>query len=324
MVPLGALTTIHPDTGPSLITLYNLYPAATVIGLPAPGVSSGQALSLMDQIANAVLPPGTGYDWTAMSYQEKQVGGQIYVVFALAIVLVYLCLAGQYESWITPLAVILSVPLALLGPSLALGVTGLANNLYTQIGIVLLIALVGKERHPDRRSRARASCRGPFHHRRGGRGGAHAIPANPDDLVRVYAGRGATADLAGSGRRGPGIVGPVGVQRHDRLDLPRSAVRAIDVRGDAAAGGMVAAQQAAAGDCAAGIADPRRGGLTRPVAGPRTMRREAGSLQACNQPISGTLSISTKSWIASGHVRRTRRFLNTSVLLQRSDMPTPI
>ena len=144
MVPLGALTTIHPDTGPSLITLYNLYPAATIIGLPAPGVSSGQALSLMDQIANAVLPPGTGYDWTAMSYQEKQVGGQIYVVFALAIVLVYLCLAGQYESWITPLAVILSVPLALLGPSLALGVTGLANNLYTQIGIVLLIALAAK------------------------------------------------------------------------------------------------------------------------------------------------------------------------------------
>lgn len=79
-----------------------------------------------------------------MSYQEKLVGGQIYVVFALAIVLVYLCLAGQYESWIAPLSVILAVPLALLGPAIALGGLGLANNLYTQIGIVLLIALAAK------------------------------------------------------------------------------------------------------------------------------------------------------------------------------------
>jgi hydrophobic/amphiphilic exporter-1 (mainly G- bacteria), HAE1 family len=144
MVPLGALVTIHPVIGPALITLYNLYPAATLIGLPAPAFSSGQAMSLMEEIANRVLPPGTGYDWTAMSYQEKVVGGQIYIVFALAIVLVYLCLAGQYESWIAPLAVILAVPLALLGPALALGGLGLANNLYTQIGIVLLIALAAK------------------------------------------------------------------------------------------------------------------------------------------------------------------------------------
>ena len=144
MVPLGALVTIHPVVGPALVTLYNLYPAATLIGLPAPAFSSGEAISLMEEIAGRVLPPGTGYEWTAMSYQEKAVGGQIYVVFALAIVLVYLCLAGQYESWIAPLSVILAVPLALLGPALALGGLGLANNLYTQIGIVLLIALAAK------------------------------------------------------------------------------------------------------------------------------------------------------------------------------------
>jgi hydrophobic/amphiphilic exporter-1 (mainly G- bacteria), HAE1 family len=144
MVPLGALVTIHPIIGPALISLYNLYPSSSIIGLPAQGFSSGQALSLMEEIANKVLPPGTGYEWTAMSYQEKVVGGQIYIVFALAIVLVYLCLAGQYESWIAPLAVILAVPLALLGPATALGSLGLANNLYTQIGIVLLIALAAK------------------------------------------------------------------------------------------------------------------------------------------------------------------------------------
>ncbi len=144
MVPLGALVTIHPVVGPALISLYNLYPSSSIIGLPAQGFSSGQAMSLMEEIGKQVLPPGTGYEWTAMSYQEKVVGGQIYVVFALAIVLVYLCLAGQYESWIAPLAVILAVPLALLGPAIALGSLGLANNLYTQIGIVLLIALAAK------------------------------------------------------------------------------------------------------------------------------------------------------------------------------------
>ena len=144
MVPLGSLVRITPTVGPALVTFYNLYPAATVVGLPAPGFSTGQAISLMQQIASKILPPGSGYDWTAMSYQEKLVGGQIYFVFGLALVLVYLCLAGQYESWITPLAVILAVPLSLIGPALAFGALGLPNNLYTQIGLLLLIALSAK------------------------------------------------------------------------------------------------------------------------------------------------------------------------------------
>jgi HAE1 family hydrophobic/amphiphilic exporter-1 len=144
MVPLGTLVRVTPTVGPALVTLYNLYPAATVVGLPAPGFSSGQAMNLMEQIASRILPPGAGYNWTAMSYQEKLVGGQIYFVFSLALVLVYLCLAGQYESWILPLAVILAVPLSLIGPSLAFGALGLPNNLYTQIGLLLLIALSAK------------------------------------------------------------------------------------------------------------------------------------------------------------------------------------
>ena len=144
MVPLGAFTTMTMEVGPGLITLYNLRLAATVLGAPAAGYSSGQALALMERVADRVLPPGTGYEWTAMAYQEKQVGGQIYVVFGLAVLLVYLCLAGLYESWFAPLPVILAVPLALLGPALALGALGLANNLYTQIGIVLLVALSAK------------------------------------------------------------------------------------------------------------------------------------------------------------------------------------
>jgi hydrophobic/amphiphilic exporter-1 (mainly G- bacteria), HAE1 family len=144
MVPIGTLVQIKPTVGPSLISLYNLYPSATIIGSNAPGFSSGQALDLMDQVAAHNLPRGTGYDWTAMSYQEKAAGGQIIYAFGFALVLVYLVLCGQYESWITPIAVLLAVPMALIGPALVLGLLGVDNNLYTQIGLLLLIALAAK------------------------------------------------------------------------------------------------------------------------------------------------------------------------------------
>jgi len=144
MIPLGTIATITPTVGPSLISLYNLYPAATVIGLPSQGYSSGQSMALMENIADKTLPPGTGYEWTAMSYQEKAVGSQIYYVFGLALLLVYLVLAGQYESWYAPIAVILAVPLSLLGPMAVLTGLRIENNLYTQIGLILLIALSAK------------------------------------------------------------------------------------------------------------------------------------------------------------------------------------
>lgn len=144
MVPLGTVVDIKPMQGPSLISLYNLYPSATIVGGPAAGFSSGQALNVMEQIADQTLPTGAGYEWTALSYQEKAVGGQIYYIFALGMLLVYFVLAGQYESWILPLAVLLAVPLALLGTVGALMAAGVANNLYTQIGLILLIALASK------------------------------------------------------------------------------------------------------------------------------------------------------------------------------------
>ena len=147
MIPLGTLVKITPTVGPSLISLYNLYPTATIIGLPAQGVSSGEALALMEEIARRTLPPGTGFEWSAMSYQEKLVGHQMYIVFGLALLLVYLVLAGQYESWYAPISVILAVPLSFIGPVLALSAlakSGLNNNLYVQIGLVLLMALSAK------------------------------------------------------------------------------------------------------------------------------------------------------------------------------------
>ena len=144
MIPLGTLVTMSPTVGPPLISLYNLYPSSSVLGLPAQGFSSGEALRLMEENAANTLPPGASIEWTGMSYQEKIVGHQMYFVFAMALLLVYLVLAGQYESWYAPLSIIFSVPLALVGPVLALSVLRIDNNLYTQIGIILLIALSAK------------------------------------------------------------------------------------------------------------------------------------------------------------------------------------
>jgi hydrophobic/amphiphilic exporter-1 (mainly G- bacteria), HAE1 family len=144
MVPIGALAHLSSEVAPSLVTLYNLYPSSTIIGAPARGVSSGQALGALEGIAKATLPSDVSYEWTAMSYQEKLTGNQLYYLFGLSVVLVYLCLAGQYQSWILPLAVLSAVPLALLGPVIALRSLGVANNLYTQIGLILMIALSAK------------------------------------------------------------------------------------------------------------------------------------------------------------------------------------
>jgi hydrophobic/amphiphilic exporter-1 (mainly G- bacteria), HAE1 family len=145
MVPLGTLLTVKEVFGPQTITRYNLYPAAMITGEAAPGTSSGAAMKLMDEMARDILPRGKmGYEWTAMSYQEKSAGTQALTMFALAVTLIYLLLAAQYESWLIPAAVILVVPLALLGTVIAVAVRGMDNNIYTQIGIVLIIALASK------------------------------------------------------------------------------------------------------------------------------------------------------------------------------------
>ncbi len=144
MVPIGAIAHLGPVVAPPLITLYNLFPSATIIGGSARGYSSGQSMAAMERIAKQILPNDVSYEWSAMSYQEKITGNQLVYVFALSVLLVYLCLAGQYESWILPLAVLSAVPLSLVGPVLALTSLGVANNLYTQIGLMLLIALSAK------------------------------------------------------------------------------------------------------------------------------------------------------------------------------------
>jgi len=144
MVPLGSLAAINSTTGPAIIALYNVYPSAAVVGGASPGFSSGQAMQLMEEAAARVLPSGMHFQWTAMSYQEKLAGSATALIFGMSLVLVYFVLAGQYENWITPLAVLFAVPLAVLGTVAAMMATGLPNNIYVQIGLVLLIALSAK------------------------------------------------------------------------------------------------------------------------------------------------------------------------------------
>lgn len=144
MVPLGTLTDIKPAVGPSIISLYNLYPSSNIYGMAQNGFSSGEALDSMDVLGSKVLPSGMSYEWTSTAYQEKTAGNMSYLIFLLSLILVYLILAGQYENWVTPASILFSVPLALLGTVFALSALGLANNLYTQIGILLLIALAAK------------------------------------------------------------------------------------------------------------------------------------------------------------------------------------
>jgi len=135
---------VRRTLGSELLTRYNLYPAAPLIGQAAPGFSSGQALSLMEQLASTHLPLGMDYEWTGLAYQEKLISNQAYLIFALSIVLVYLVLAAQYESWSDPAAVVLTVPMALVGVIVALLVRDFPTDLYTQIGLVLMIALAAK------------------------------------------------------------------------------------------------------------------------------------------------------------------------------------
>ena len=144
MVPLGTLADINPAVGPAIISLYNLYPSSNINGMAGTGYSSGQAIESLEALSKQFLPPGFAFEWTSTAYQEKVAGNMSYYIFLLSLVLVYMILAGQYENWLMPASILFSVPLALLGTVLALFVLGLANNMYTQIGILLLIALAAK------------------------------------------------------------------------------------------------------------------------------------------------------------------------------------
>ncbi len=143
MIPLSAVLTPHAVNGPEFFERYNVYRAATVNGSPAPGYSSGQAAQAMEQAAKA-LPPGYAYEWTGATYQEKKTGGQTGYVFALSLAFVFLVLAALYESWAMPVAILLVIPFGVLGAFTGLMLRDSVNNIYTQIGLVMLIGLAAK------------------------------------------------------------------------------------------------------------------------------------------------------------------------------------
>jgi multidrug efflux pump len=144
MLPLGTLVDVRETTGPDKVIRYNMYPAADINGVAMPGVSSGQAIALAQQLAAKELPPGMNYEWTDLTYQEILAGNTIVFIFPLCVLLVFLTLAAQYESWSLPLAIILIVPMCLLSAIAGIWLRHMDNNIFTQIGLIVLVGLASK------------------------------------------------------------------------------------------------------------------------------------------------------------------------------------
>jgi multidrug efflux pump len=144
MVPLGSVARVLEQSGPDRVTRYNLYPSSDINGVPMPGISSGAATGAMEALAAEVLPPGYGYEWTELTLQEKLAGNLALLIFPLCVLFAFLTLAAQYESWSLPLAVILIVPMCLLSAIAGVYFSGQDNNIFTQIGLVVLVGLACK------------------------------------------------------------------------------------------------------------------------------------------------------------------------------------
>jgi len=143
MVPFSALASTHWQAAPVQLTRYNGLPSIELLGTPAPGQSSGAALKAMEEL-HAKLPPGTGFEWTGLSYEEKLAGSQAMSLYGLSLLIVFLCLAALYESWLVPVSVMLVVPLGVFGAVLAATLTGVNNNIYFQVGLITTIGVSAK------------------------------------------------------------------------------------------------------------------------------------------------------------------------------------
>jgi HAE1 family hydrophobic/amphiphilic exporter-1/multidrug efflux pump len=144
MVPMSTISTASMMTGPDILQRYNMFRTAEINGSNAPGISTGQALQIVEELAANELPQGYGMEWTGMAFQEKEAGGTQGPIFAMAMIFVFLVLAAQYESWAVPFSVLLGLPIGVLGAFGAVALAGLDNNVYVQIGIVTLMGLAAK------------------------------------------------------------------------------------------------------------------------------------------------------------------------------------
>ena len=256
MTPIGTVVDIEEVQGPALISLYNLYPSSTIVGSPAPGFSSGQSLDIMEQIANNTLPNGTGFEWTAMSYQEKQLGNQTYYVFGFALLLVYFVLAGQYESsdsasggdpvraarsaWDSRRVDHARRHKRRRQPKRRRGQQPLHADWSHPADRARR-----QERDSDRRVRSPTARRREEHRRRGCGGGAARIPAHSHDLVRLHPRRSAARARDRRRRLGAQVDWDGRLLRHDRLDVSRGGVCSLVLCGHAVARGAQKGQAGA-------------------------------------------------------------------------------
>ncbi|HXK01225.1 MAG TPA: multidrug efflux RND transporter permease subunit [Verrucomicrobiae bacterium] len=144
MVPMSTVSQINMTTGPDILQRYNMFRTAEINGANGPGISTGQALEVMEDLAAKDLPQGYGFEWTGIAFQEKQAGGTQGPIFGMAMIFVFLVLAAQYESWAVPFSVLLGLPVCVCGALLGVSLVGLENNVYVQIGIVALMGLAAK------------------------------------------------------------------------------------------------------------------------------------------------------------------------------------
>ena len=220
-VPLTALATIERSSGPVMITRYNMYPAAAVNGNARPGISSGQAISIVDQLADRELLPSMKIEWTELTYMQILAGNTAILIFPLCILFVFLTHSAEYESWFLPLAIIMIVPMSLMCALTGVYCRGMDNNLFTQIGFIVLAGLACKNAVLIVEFAKQQLRTWPRPSRSSLRGLAPASSSDRHDLVCVYPWRAPARDRQGRRGRDAANAGDRGVYRNDRRDLLR-------------------------------------------------------------------------------------------------------
>ena len=214
MVPLGSLVEIRRTTGPDRVLRYNMFPAAEINGDTTPGVGSGQAIATMERLAAEVLPSGMGFEWTDLAYQQILAGNTALFIFPLCVLFVFLVLAAQYESWVLPLAIILIVPMCLLSAIAGVWLRGMDNNILTQIGFVVLVALACKNAILIVEFAKDEQASGQRPGRSGDRSLPHPPAADPHDLLRLHPWRAPAVCGDRGWRRDAARARDLGAQRH--------------------------------------------------------------------------------------------------------------
>ena len=230
MIPLDNVVNVSETSAPQTISHYNLFRSAEINGAAAPGYSSGQAITAMDSVAKKVLPVGFNYEWSGLSLEEIKSGSQSALLFGLGLLLVYLTLSAQYESFVLPFIILLSVPMAMLGALIAQSARGLLNDVYCQIGLVMLIGLASKNGILIVEFAEQLRAKGLVDHRRSGSGCTHSSAPHPDDVVCLHPGRFAPGVCHRSRRCQPQFRRHDGVRRNDRLHRAESVLHSGAVR----------------------------------------------------------------------------------------------